>query len=55
MKHPDFYYGSDTLGIETVIGLASGKLSGDFSEEAEKRIKASQQQVAGIVRSGKTV
>ena len=38
-----------------MIGLASGKLSGDFSQEAEKRIKASQQQVADIVRSGKTV
>lgn len=55
MKHPDFYYGSDTLDILTVIGLASGKLSGDFSGEAEKRIRASQQQVADIVSSGKTV
>ncbi|GGA86241.1 histidine ammonia-lyase [Puia dinghuensis] len=55
MNTTNFQYGSDVLGIGTVIGLASGSLRGSFSPAAEKRIRASQAQVADIVSRQKTV
>src|SRR5271156_6674956 len=55
MNSIDFKYGSGHLDIGTVLGLASGDRKGGFSTDTEKRIRASQQQVADIVSSQKTV
>jgi len=55
MHSIDFQYGSDRLTVATVIGLASGGLSGSISAAAEKKIRSSQQHVAGIAASQKTV
>src|SRR5580704_6414575 len=55
MDSIDFQYGSGNLDIDTVIGLASGDRKGGFSVDTEKKIRASQQQVADIVSSQKTV
>jgi histidine ammonia-lyase len=55
MQQIGFQYGSDTLTVATVIGLASGNLSGGISAAAEKKIRSSQQHVADIAASQKTV
>jgi histidine ammonia-lyase len=55
MQQTGFQYGSDKLTIATVIGLASGNLDGSISPEAEKKIRTSQQHVADIAASQKTV
>jgi histidine ammonia-lyase len=51
----DFQYGGGRLDIGTVIGLASGARRGGFSEDTEKKIRASQQLVTDIVSSQRTV
>jgi histidine ammonia-lyase len=55
MNKVPFHYGSDRLGIGTVIDLAKGSLKGTFSAIAEKNIRACQAQVANIVSQQKTV
>jgi histidine ammonia-lyase len=55
MNSIDFQYGSGNLDIGTVLGLASGDRKGGFSTDTEKRIRASQQQVADIVSRQQTV
>jgi histidine ammonia-lyase len=55
MQSIDFRYGSDRLTVATVIGLASEGLSGNISAAAEKKIRTSQQHVADIAASQKTV
>jgi histidine ammonia-lyase len=55
MHSTDFQYGSDTLTVATAIGLASGDLGGGISAAAEKKIRSSQQHVADIAASQKTV
>jgi histidine ammonia-lyase len=55
MQSIDFQYGSDRLTVATVIGLASEGLSGNISAAAEKKIRTSQQHVADIAASQKTV
>jgi histidine ammonia-lyase len=55
MNTTDFNYGSDSLGMSAVIGLAAGRRKGVFTADAEKRIRSSQQQVADIVGRQKTV
>jgi histidine ammonia-lyase len=55
MNHPEFQYGHDTLGIAAVIELAAGGCKGVIPPAVERRIRASQQQVADIVSQQKTV
>jgi histidine ammonia-lyase len=55
MSTVHFQYGSDSLGIREVIGLAGGSVRGGFSPAAEKAIRASQAQVADIVSQQRTV
>ena len=50
-----FRYGTDQLTVEKTIAIASGKLKAVLSEEAIKKIKASQQYVQQIVAENKTV
>lgn len=53
---PDlFHYGTDNLTIASAVALAGGAKKGGLSEEAVQRIKAGQQDVAGIVDRGTTV
>ena len=54
MSNP-FRYGTDQLTVEKTIAIASGKLKAVLSEEAIKKIKASQQYVQQIVAENKTV
>ncbi len=54
MSNP-FRYGTDQLNVEKTIAIASGKLKAVLSEEAIKKIKASQQYVQQIVAENKTV
>jgi histidine ammonia-lyase len=55
MDTAQFEYGNDVLNIGKVIGLAEGNLRGGFSAAGEKRIRASQAQVAAIVSRQQTV
>ena len=55
MDRNSFLYGTDTLDIRSVIGLAEEGWKGGFSPEAIDRIKRSQQYVADIVSSDTTV
>src|SRR5579859_6824408 len=55
MNTNQFHYGSDVLGVGLVAGLAEGSIRGSFSASAEKRIRASQAQVAAIVSRQQTV
>ena len=55
MDRNSFLYGTDTLDIRSVIGLAEEGWKGSFSPEAIDRIKRSQQYVADIVSSDTTV
>ena len=55
MHSTGFQYGSDRLTVATVIGLASEGPGGSISAAAEKKIRTSQQHVAGIAASQKTV
>ena len=55
MNQTEFQYGHDTLGIAAVIGLAAGRCKGVIPTAVERRIRASQQQVADIVSHQKTV
>ena len=50
-----FYYGKDLLTIKITIAIASGKCKGILAEEAIHKVKTSQQHVASIVASNKTV
>jgi len=52
---PTFQFGIDRLTIATTLSLADGTLKGRFSDEAVKRIRASQQHVADIVSRHTTV
>lgn len=54
MSNP-FRYGTDQLTVKKTIAIASGKLKAVLSEEAIKKIKASQQYVQQIVAENKTV
>lgn len=54
MSNP-FRYGTDQLTVEKTIAIASGKLKAVLSEEAIRKIKASQQYVQQIVAENKTV
>ena len=53
--HRIFNYGIDKLTVENVLAIATGKTKGMLSEEAIKKVKASQQQVQQIVEENKTV
>jgi histidine ammonia-lyase len=55
MDTAQFEYGNEALNIGKVTGLAEGNLRGVFSAAVEKRIRASQAQVAGIVSRQQTV
>lgn len=50
-----FNYGIDTLTIENVMAVASGKLKGVLSKEAVEKINTSHQHVQEIVSGNKTV
>ncbi len=50
-----FKYGTDKLTITNAIAIATGKVKGVLSDEAIKKIKASQQHVQQIVDENKTV
>ncbi|HWC53261.1 MAG TPA: aromatic amino acid lyase, partial [Chitinophagaceae bacterium] len=53
---PDiFQYGTDTLTAGKTIAIATGKMKAILSDNAIKKIKTSQQQVATIVQNNKTV
>ena len=47
-------FGTDQLNVEKTIAIASGKLKAVLSEEAIKKIKASQQYVQQIVAAKKS-
>jgi histidine ammonia-lyase len=55
MDNKNFEYGSDTLGIRSVLGLAEQGWKGVFSADAVRRIRQSQQYVSDIVNSRTTV
>lgn len=55
MQQTGFQYGSDRLTVAMVIDLASGGVNGSISAGAEKKILSSQQHVADIAASQKTV
>ena len=55
MDNKNFQYGSDTLGIRSVLGLAEQGWKGVFSAEAVRKIRQSQQYVSNIVNSRTTV
>ncbi len=50
-----FNYGTDQLTIQNVLAVASGKIKAVLSDEAIKKVKASQQAVQQIVEEKKTV
>ncbi len=50
-----FQYGTDTLTVGRTIAIASGKIKAALSDEAIRKIKASQQHVQQIVKNNKTV
>src|SRR5689334_12669799 len=50
-----FFYGTDTLSVESALSLAAGTHSGRLDETATRRVLQSQEAVQEIVRSGRTV
>lgn len=55
MHQTEFQYGNESLGVRDVIELAEGRRKGIIPPAVERRIRASQQQVADIVSQQKTV
>jgi histidine ammonia-lyase len=51
----NFQYGIDKLSVAKAIAMAAGSVKGVISDEAAKKIKASQQHVQQIVENNKTV
>ncbi len=50
-----FFYGKDTLTIQTAINLASSAVQGDLHQTTINRINSSQQHIQQMVADGKTV
>src|SRR5882757_9152908 len=55
MNENIFCYGEDTLTIAKVMAMAEGVLKGHLSPGALAKVKASQENVAGIIRRNTTV
>ena len=50
-----FFYGEDELTVSKAMAIANGSLTGTFNESTRKKILASQEHVANIVKANKTV
>jgi histidine ammonia-lyase len=50
-----FFYGEEELTVSKAMAIANGTLTGTFNESTRKKILASQEHVANIVKANKTV
>jgi histidine ammonia-lyase len=55
MSGQTFNYGKDTLDIRTAVGLADASIEGVLSSDTIARVRACEDQIGDIVRTGRTV